>query len=134
MKALSLLQPWATLVVIGVIRIETRSWSTKHRGPLLIHASLGKAGRDEALHPLIKEFVADFDALPFGAIVGQVNVINVLPADEYAKSEPGKKFLTKLEKKMGEYKKDRFAWILRDAVPFQEPIPAKGSLGLWNFK
>ena len=39
MKALSLTQPWATLVVIGAKRIETRSWHTSYVGPLLIHAA-----------------------------------------------------------------------------------------------
>ena len=39
MKALSLTQPWATLVVIGAKRIETRFWHTSYVGPLLIHAA-----------------------------------------------------------------------------------------------
>lgn len=38
-KALSLWQPWASLIAIGAKRIETRSWATKHRGPLAIHAA-----------------------------------------------------------------------------------------------
>lgn len=38
MKALTLHQPWASLVARGVKTIETRSWSTRHRGPLAIHA------------------------------------------------------------------------------------------------
>lgn len=38
-KALSLRQPWAWAVVHGYKDVENRSWSTKHRGPLLIHAS-----------------------------------------------------------------------------------------------
>lgn len=37
--ALSLWQPWASLVALGAKTIETRSWSTKYRGPLLIHAA-----------------------------------------------------------------------------------------------
>ena len=41
MKALSLTQPWATLVAMGAKRIETRSWATSYRGPLAIHASKG---------------------------------------------------------------------------------------------
>ena len=41
MKVLTLTQPWATLVAIGAKRIETRSWSTKYRGPLAIHAAKG---------------------------------------------------------------------------------------------
>jgi len=36
LKALSLWQPWASLMALGVKRIETRSWQTQHRGPLII--------------------------------------------------------------------------------------------------
>jgi activating signal cointegrator 1 len=43
MKALTLLQPWASLVAAGLKTIETRSWSTRYRGPLAIHASKGTA-------------------------------------------------------------------------------------------
>lgn len=38
-KALTLWQPWATLVAIGAKQIETRSWATAYRGPLAIHAA-----------------------------------------------------------------------------------------------
>ena len=41
MKALTLTQPWATLVAMGAKRIETRSWTTNYRGPLAIHAGKG---------------------------------------------------------------------------------------------
>lgn len=48
MKALSLTQPWASLIAIGAKRVETRSWSTNHRGPVAIHAAKGfpKFARD----------------------------------------------------------------------------------------
>lgn len=39
MRAISLWQPWASLVVLGAKKIETRHWSTNYRGPLLIHAA-----------------------------------------------------------------------------------------------
>ena len=39
MKALSLHQPWASLIAIGAKRIETRHWTTSYRGPLAIHAA-----------------------------------------------------------------------------------------------
>lgn len=48
MKALTLHQPWASLIALGVKTIETRSWSTRYRGPLAIHASK----RESALHYL----------------------------------------------------------------------------------
>lgn len=38
-RALTLWQPWASLVALGLKRIETRSWSTPYRGRLLIHAA-----------------------------------------------------------------------------------------------
>ena len=38
MKALTITQPWATLIAIGAKRFETRGWSTPYRGPLAIHA------------------------------------------------------------------------------------------------
>jgi hypothetical protein len=41
MKCISLIQPWASLVLLGEKRYETRNWSTAYRGPLLIHASKG---------------------------------------------------------------------------------------------
>jgi hypothetical protein len=41
MKALSIRQPWAHLIVLGGKDIENRSWNTKHRGPFLIHAAKG---------------------------------------------------------------------------------------------
>lgn len=42
MKVISIMQPWATLIVLGHKKIETRSWNTKYRGEILIHASAGK--------------------------------------------------------------------------------------------
>jgi hypothetical protein len=45
-KALTIRQPWASLVALGVKTIETRSWSTKYRGPLLIHAGMKMPGTD----------------------------------------------------------------------------------------
>jgi hypothetical protein len=39
MKAITLWQPWASLIPLGLKRYETRSWGTDYRGPLLIHAA-----------------------------------------------------------------------------------------------
>ena len=41
MKAITLTQPWASLVALGLKKIETRGWRTDHRGPLAIHAAKG---------------------------------------------------------------------------------------------
>ncbi|MCB2188832.1 MAG: ASCH domain-containing protein [Deltaproteobacteria bacterium] len=39
MKCLSIRQPWASLIVAGMKDVENRSWATKYRGPVLIHAA-----------------------------------------------------------------------------------------------
>lgn len=52
MKALSLWQPWATLIQVGVKWIETRSWRTAYRGPLAIHAGCSRSA--------IGDLVGDF--------------------------------------------------------------------------
>ncbi len=43
MKALSVCQPWAFLLVNGFKNVENRKWATQHRGPLLIHAGVCKS-------------------------------------------------------------------------------------------
>jgi hypothetical protein len=52
MKALTITQPYATLIAIGAKRIETRGWPTQYRGPLAIHAGagLGPVGGRRGLH------------------------------------------------------------------------------------
>jgi hypothetical protein len=40
MKAITIIQPWATLIALGEKKFETRSWTTKYRGPLAIHAGM----------------------------------------------------------------------------------------------
>ena len=39
MKAITIWQPWATLLPLGVKLYETRSWATSYRGPIAIHAA-----------------------------------------------------------------------------------------------
>jgi hypothetical protein len=44
MKALTLYQPWASLVALGHKTVETRKWATTYRGPLAIHAGISPRG------------------------------------------------------------------------------------------
>lgn len=90
MKALTLTQPWASLVVLGVKRIETRSWSTKYRGPLAIHAGarqvhhgkyfmLGRIARTAGLIDVEAEAEFRAMALPLGAVVATCQLVDVVP-------------------------------------------------------
>lgn len=132
MYVLSLLQPWATLVVTGAKTIETRSWSTRHRGSLLIHASQGKAGEIFAADPLFQRYIPDFEALPFGAIIGSVRLEKILPTEDFDLSDAAMNTFTLEEKAFGDYTSGRYGWLLVDPVKFKHPIPERGMPGLWK--
>jgi hypothetical protein len=113
-KALTLTQPWATLVIDGPKRIETRSWSTKYRGPLAIHAAASTPGGRRGLRSVCDQqpfagvlgdifalrvpvgvYVAAHpifvvDHLPMGALLGYVDLVDVRPTDPQA--EDGVRF------------------------------------------
>jgi len=147
-KALSLTQPWATLVVDGRKRIETRSWTTAYRGPLAIHAS--KAMTQDAWdlwRDLTVEGI-DVTVAERGAILGTVelvDVVRVMPPrgdgphqgwhrDSHRTGIPiGMRWeLTEFEQEVGDFTPGRFAWLLTSPVRYPEPIPAVGHLGLWE--
>lgn len=73
MKALTIKQPWATLIMQGDKRFEFRSWQTKYRGDLLIHA--GKGIDKEAMKRLAKYLPAE---LPYGKILGKVKLVDCI--------------------------------------------------------
>lgn len=78
MKALSIRQPWAWLIVNGFKDIENRSWYTRYRGAFLVHAAKGmtraeyKLAADHAFEIDPDIFLPDFEELQRGGIVGFV--------------------------------------------------------------
>ncbi len=142
MKAISLLQPWATLAVIGAKVIETRSWDTKYRGDILIHASKKMDPEQKAICKTepFKTALKDVDQLSLGMIIGKVNIIGTTNTETYklmGEGIPLKKRFSKKEWEtefaFGDYTPGRYGWLLSDPVLFKTHIPAKGSLGLWFF-
>jgi len=68
-KALSIRQPWAHLIVAGIKQIENRTWTTRYRGPLLIHA--GQLWHDETIADIERRHrIAIPRDLQLGGIVG----------------------------------------------------------------
>lgn len=133
MKAISLLQPWASLVIMGVKTIETRSWNTKYRGKILIHASLGKTGSIFASSGWFKKYIPHFKELPFGAIIGSVNVVDVILIEDLGMKDDLINKLTKEEKAFGDYTSGRYAWLLSDPKPLKVPVKARGMLSIWEY-
>ena len=132
--SLSLLQPWASLVVMGLKKIETRSWRTAYRGTLLIHSSLGRKGKILATEPPFCRYIPDFDALPFGAIIGHVHLEDIVPVEQLYYSDAQLAVLTLEEKAFGDYTLGRYAWLLSEPVMFDNVLPMKGGLGIWHYR
>jgi len=118
MKVLSLKQPWAELILLGRKRIELRKWNTNFRGEFLIHAS--KVPDENGM----KEF--GFNDLPCGFIVGKAELVDV---KEYKSDE---EFNKDKELHLAGSGWGNFGFILKNPQRI-EKIPAKGSLGFWEF-
>jgi hypothetical protein len=124
-KAITLTQPWATLVALGTKTVETRSWQTGYRGPLLIHA--GKRGTDLELEADLKaRWLLPSVELPRGAIVARVRLADIRPTSDVGFLEG----LNAVEVELGDYSRGRFCWILADVEIVDPPIPWTGALGL----
>lgn len=128
-RALSLTQPWATLVAIGAKQFETRSWRSDYIGWLAIQASKGFPAecRELCFNEPFKSALPcpGWGHLPRGQVIAVVwmsgcrstnNWTPVIDSNEYA---------------FGDYSEDRYAWeFLR--LQRIKPFDAKGSLGIWK--
>lgn len=152
MKALTLWQPWASLVALGHKRIETRCWTTKYRGDLAIHAaqSIPAKWLGASRHqPEFRDALADIfncrrdrdermgfhvdDAirnLPRGKVLCIVRLDDVRETDESHDPE----LIGRLEHLFGNYEVGRYAWYLNSLRVLDPPISAKGNRMLWNWE
>jgi activating signal cointegrator 1 len=120
-------QPWAHLFAIGYKTFETRSWSTNHRGKLLIHAA---KKWDNELETLCKQepfrSYVGVQSLSFGAIIGSVEIVDVKPTKSIRDKLPDR------ERAFGDFSDGRFAWQASIPELFEKPIPYAGKQGLFD--
>lgn len=135
MLALTVWQPWATLVACGAKQVETRSWPTGYRGWLAIHAAatLWLEGYEACRREPIRSALAaagydDPTELPLGAVVGLVRVVNCVEI------RPGVRLPDEPERSFGEYRPGRYMWLLMGAVRLERPVPARGGQRLWEWR
>ena len=126
MKVLTIKQPWATLIMQQDKRFEFRSWQTKYRGELLIHA--GKGVDKDAMKRLAKYVPEN---MPTGKILGKAKLIECIKCDKAFKEKCQKENKNIYAKSIFE---EKYAWQLEDVEVFKEPIDAKGKLSLWEFE
>ncbi|WP_368570651.1 ASCH domain-containing protein [Acinetobacter baumannii] len=84
MKAISIRQPWAWLIVNGYKDIENRSWCTKYRGQVLIHASQGvkKSEYERAKELTDRLGIALPTSFETGGIVGVATITDCVEQSE----------------------------------------------------
>jgi len=136
MKCISLWQPWASLMAVGSKTIETRSWYTPYRGPLLIHAAKRKVIReleeiandpafDDGLMELGGASLKSLLALPYGAIVAQVELIDCRRTESFDVGEILDDY------PYGNFEPGRFGWVCKDAKRWH-PVEYRGQQGLFD--
>ena len=142
-RALTLWQPYASLIAEGAKTIETRSWSDLSMvgGTLAVHA--GRKPLDEERRTLARRWGLDPDGLPFGVVVALADVVRMcrvtgewpdgigipriwgwdpvsgetvpVPADE-----------------LGDFSKGRWTWWLDNARKLERPVRCRGRMGVWR--
>lgn len=130
MKAISLWQPWASLIAVGVKTWETRSWSTAYRGRILVHASktFGREARRfaESLpcrRDLERGGIRGVGELPLGAFVAVADLVDVRRCDG---SYDG------IDAEYGDFSAGRWMWRLENVQRFQHPLIWRGMMGLFD--
>ena len=124
MKALTLREPWASLVLEGVKTLETRSWATRYRGELFIHAGSGRVPRGDAhVNELMKLLEGP---LHYGLVIARCELVDCVRIDaEYAREIERRAPLNYIS---GDEK------LLEGVRALERPVPARGMLGLWNWE
>jgi len=131
--ALTLWQPWGSLIAVGQKCYETRSWQRSYRGLLAIHAAK-RWTADEAF--MFSYFLKQFpdlpplfpNQLPLGKVLCVCELVNIYP------TEAVRNRLSEREKAFGNYLDGRFAWELKLVHVFDEPIPAIGTQTMWTWQ
>ena len=121
MKALSIKQPWAWLIVNGKKAVENRSWSTGFRGRIYVHAGLTPSNPSDVpewwrYQKQYEDWLSVVRMGGFGAIVGEVDIVDCVcdsPSPWY---------------------EGPYGFVLRNPTAYPEPIPYKGALGFFQVR
>ena len=137
MKALTLHQPWASLIALGEKTIETRSWRAGYTGRIAIHAGKLSQERAEECQEepyrslLVKHGIKVIGDLPWGAVIATAMLVGYHRMDDdYVSAMTIER---PDEVRLGFFAPGRYGWVLSDVEPFQVPVPARGYQGLWDW-
>lgn len=133
MKAISIIQPWSSLIVTGIKPIENRTWKTNLRERVYIHSSkstpyysvVGLLNFEQlkdlgyqAFRKGLSGQLLNLHDWPLGAIIGEVNIVDCVQNHRSVWAE-----------------KNCWNWVLEDPVIYERPIyNVKGKLSFWEFE
>jgi activating signal cointegrator 1 len=132
MRALTILQPWADLIMSGAKRVENRTWPTKYRGRMYVHAGKSREalvtktvdGVEVCIHT--GKRVED---MRFGYVLGVVVVLDCIPIEELRGNSVPSKYP---ELQAHQYAEGPFCWVLAENPVHIGPWPYKGAQGLFD--
>lgn len=140
-KAITICQPYAHLICLPETdqrhkRVENRSWPTRYRGRILIHAGKSKDWlmtdefEDEMLGVDL-EYKIPIPEMAFGAVVATATLadclhITAILAGDYSDKYP---WLAQHQHTAGQW-----CWVLSNVAPLPKPIQARGAQGLWEME
>ena len=125
MKALTIWQPYAQAIALGLKKFETRSWPTKHRGKIAIHASVKSLSKELKL--LADRY--NITNVSFGKIIVVADLTDcILITEDFTKTQ------SQSELDLGNWYIGNYAWKLENIQILTPPQKATGKQGLWNWE
>lgn len=126
MKAITIKQPFASLIAAGLKEYEFRTWKTAYRGGLLIHA--GKTMDKEAM----KKFERLGLSYPLGCIIAKASLTDCVKVTDDVRAELRRKNALVYSGTTENLQWDGYGFKLEN-IQRMEPVPASGMLGLWEY-
>ncbi len=159
MKAITIWQPWASLIACGAKKYETRSWATNYRGPIAIHVAKKDIYRmmntlpPEVVISVFNTFRRAYEAdggiqkrlaSVQGCIIATAELVSCMHISHHSdfgicasaesQHSNGLRYIlpSKQEMLFGDWTPGRYAWELANVQMLPEPVPAKGKQRLWE--
>ena len=127
MMAISLHQPYATAIALGLKEYETRGWSTKRRGELAICSAKAWGPKQRDAAERLAVYFPPRIELPLGVVVCVVDLADVVQMDEALIASIGH-----VEREFGDWRPGRFAWRQENVRRLATPVPVRGYQRLWT--
>jgi tetratricopeptide (TPR) repeat protein len=116
MRCLSVQQPFARMLCVGLKTVENRDWETEYRGLVAIHAGLKKQQVNKLAREVGKKKIPP-GLFSFGAIIGVAELVDIVEMNESLESNP--------------LAFGPACWLFKNPFLLPSPVPSKGKLQLY---